>query len=172
MIFADQEYLNRLSILPSSYGQDRLVLLPRDPYFIFAYWELSRPTLNNFKAQWGEECLKSSQLMLRLLKYAWSEENKIESFSDIALDPGATSWYIKVQDPDRKYQAELGWRLPEGTFEPILKSNIIRTPRDSISNVIDENWQLPDWKARRLYRRISLYHLSSPEFFRHRKQKM
>lgn len=171
MVSSHQEYLNRGEALPRYYGEDRLVILARDPYSIFAYWEISAPTRERLKQEWGEERWEKAAPQMRIHKHERRREGSVESFYDIALREEADNWYIPVLEADRAYHAELGWRFPEGEFKPLLRSNTVHTPRDGLSDVIDEEWRLPDWKARKLYRRISLYHLSSPELFRRRKQR-
>lgn len=161
-------YLNRGESLPQYYSEDRLVILPRDPYSIFAYWEISLPTRETFKKKAGGERWPEATFLLRVYKHAWTDQNIVESFVDLDVSQESGNWYIPVDSADRFYHVELGWKLPEGPFQPLLCSNTVRTPRDSLSDLIDENWQLPDWKARKLFRRISLYHLSSTEFFRRR----
>ncbi len=163
-------YLNRGESLPQFYGVDRLVILPRDPYNIFAYWEVSLPTRDNLEKTAGVERWPEVTFLLRVYKHAWADEMTVESFFDLEVERESNNWYIPVTDADRYYHAELGWKLPESSFHSILRSNQVRTPRDGLSDLIDENWQLPDWKARKLFRRISLYHLSSAEFFRRRKK--
>ena len=61
---------------------------------------------------------------------------------------------------------ELGYVMPDGRYELILASNKVTTPRDRLSDILDEKWRLPDWQARKLYRRIALSHLSSQERLR------
>lgn len=166
MAVNQQGALARKETLPEYYGEDRLVLLPRDPYSLFAYWEISASTREHIRESWGEDIWRNSSPVLRICKHRWSRQGTIDSVIDIDLKPGADNWYISVTGPDHFYHAELGWRRPEGIFFPLLSSNLVRTPRDSISDLIDENWQLPDWKSRKLFRRISVYHLSSPELIR------
>lgn len=173
MINAQLQSLHSGESLPQHYGVDRLFILPRDPYCLFAYWEVSHPTVERLKNEWGEELWRQSSPQLRVYKHDWIREEQIESYYDVTLQEGSESWYLNVTDSDRLYHAELGWRLPpEGVFVTVLRSNAVRTARDGLSDIIDEEWQLPDWKARKLYRRISLYHLSSPEMFRRRKQRV
>ncbi len=168
---SQQEDRNWGEILPSYYGEDCLVALPRDPYYLFSYWEISIPTRQRLQREWGEKRWQSSTLQLRICKHSWEREKEVESFLDIPLSPEADSWYQQVSDSDRIYHAEIGWQLPEGDFQPVILSNPVKMARDGLSDIIDEEWQLPDWKARKLFRRISLYHLSSPELFRRRKQR-
>ncbi len=163
-------YLNRGESLPQCYGEDRLVILPRDPYNIFAYWEISLPAREALEKRVGVEQWPEVTFTLRVYKHAWAEEKTVENYFDLEVDRESNNWYIPVPDADRFYHVELGWKLPESSFQSILRSNLIRTPRDGLSDLIDENWQLPDWKARKLFRRISMHHLSSAEFLRRRKK--
>lgn len=165
-------YLHSGESLPHNYGLDRLVILPRDPYCLYAYWEITQPTVERLKNEWSEETWRQSAPQIRVCKHEWETEEHVESYYDVPLDGGSDNWYLHVPDSDRLYHTELGWRKPDGTFVAVLRSNAVRTARDGLSDVIDEAWQLPDWKARKLFRRISLYHLSSPEMFRHRKQRV
>ena len=163
------QFLHSGVSLPQFYGIDRLVILPRDPYSLFAYWEITESTREKLKSEWGDAAWQQAIFQMRVYKHQWDREEQIESFFDITLQDGSNNWYFNVTDTDRLYHTELGWRTADGNFRPVLRSNLVRTARDSISDIIDEEWQLPDWKARKLYRRISLYHLSSPEMFRRRK---
>lgn len=156
--------------LPQLYGEDRLVILPRDPHCIFCYWELSPSTRETLKEQAGAERWPDLSLLLRVFKHSCSDLKKVEGYFDLHLGRQEQHRYIAVPDADRPYHLELGWTPPQGSFQVLLRSRSVRTPRDGISDLVDEDWQLPDWKARKLYRRISLYHLSSAEFLRPRKK--
>jgi len=44
---------------------------------------------------------------------------------------------------------EVGVRTREGRFFMLVRSNVVRTPRFGVSDVLDEEWMLPDelyWK--------------------------
>jgi hypothetical protein len=160
---SSKEFLDGEKNLPSSYGRDRLVLLPRDPYWIFAYWEIS-PSTYLFLERETRQPKDFLELVLRVYRYHWGYDNdKVESHFDLKLSPSTNNWYINAGVPDRKYKTELGYYLADTEFKSFLTSNFVMTPRDSLSDVIDEKWRLPDWQARRLYRRITLSNLSSPE---------
>lgn len=156
-----KESLDGNEALPQYYGKDRLVLLPKDPNWIFAYWELNpgtrRQIENRVQKPWNLLDLNLRVHRLQML------EEKEEDFFDIRIVPSADNWYINTNGPDRKYFVELGVFLEGGHFLSILQSNTVTTPRDDISDIIDENWKLTDWQMRRFYRRISLHSLSSPE---------
>ncbi len=161
---SSREYLDGEENLPLHYGEDCLVLLPRDPYWLFAYWEISIPTRRNFESAF-QKTWESLQQALRVYRYNAQKTGK-ESHFDIQIDSSSDNWYIKAGVPDKQYQAELGCYLPGKGFQAILSSNIVSTPRDGLSDLIDENWRLPDWQARRLYWRISRSNISSLEMIR------
>ena len=166
MIEGIRDHLGSEAALPERYGEDCLVLMARDPYCLYAYWEVNPPALAKLPRT-GDEgaCFP---LRMRVFKHYYLREGEVESHFDLHLTPGSASWYITVGEPDCCYHAELGRLMPDGRFITLLCSNTVQTPRDSVSEIIDENWHLPDWKARKLYRRIALSHLSSPELFRWR----
>lgn len=160
MHLSSREYLDRGKNLPLYYGEDRLVLLPRDPYWLFAYWEISLPTRQRLAAEAPKD-YASLDFVLRVHRF--TKNNEDGSYFDLSITPTADNWYIKAGVPDKQYYVELGCYLPGEGFKAILTSNTVRTPRDSLSEIIDENWRLPDWQARRLYWRISRSNLSSLE---------
>ncbi len=162
----NRKELNSGGSLPPFYEEDTLVLLPRDPSWLYAYWEISSATLQWVKEEWAGEEWDLAVRQLRVFRHRWNREGEVESFFDIELSPGAGDWYLEAGQPDHFYHVELGWKKREGNFYCLLRSNTVRTPRDRVSDIVDENWTLPDWKFRRLFRRISLFNISSPELHR------
>jgi hypothetical protein len=69
-----RESLNAGETLPPFYGEDTLVLLARDPYWLFSYWELTWDTSTapvgrgNLWSQ-GKKCSGSKNLTMREKKY-------------------------------------------------------------------------------------------------------
>ena len=155
------EGLSMAEKLPSFYGEDRLVLLTRDPYWLFTYWEVTSATRQHLERE-GERSWEHLNLALKVKRYTAVMENE-ETCFHIPINHNTDNWCIEVGVPDRYYRVELGAQIPGKGFVALLCSNMVKTPRDEISNVIDENWQLPDWQARRLYRRISRSSISSLE---------
>src|SRR5262249_25896831 len=52
--------------LPAGYGKDRIVVMVRDPYWLHAYWELTRQAVQRAEAALGQEW-HTSRPILRLL---------------------------------------------------------------------------------------------------------
>ena len=162
------EDLDGGEILPLFYGEDRLVLFTRDPYWLYAYWEFNEETRagveETVRKPWGE-------LEFALRVHRFNGGNKEESYYDIKIDPSALNWYLQVGVPDRQYRVDLGYYPPGKGFIPVLTSNLASTPRDNLSGIIDDKWRLPDWQARQLYMRIARSSLSSLEMMLHREKR-
>ncbi|NLZ92682.1 MAG: DUF4912 domain-containing protein [Firmicutes bacterium] len=143
----DRHELNAGWMLPRSYGVDRLVLMPCDPHKLFTYWEIT-PQLEKEMSAFYPGTWEMGRTMLKLLNLDTGNEEKI------AIEVFATSWYLDVTDADQSYQAHLGRELPDGTFATMLTSNTVRTPRDSLSSVIDPRWRMFAFWQHRYNRKI------------------
>ncbi|MBS3886128.1 MAG: DUF4912 domain-containing protein [Dethiobacter sp.] len=132
---ADRHELNAGWELPGAYGIDRLVLLPKDPHWLFAYWEVTAKLENRFRKQYGADW-DTAQLILRI------HDLETGRHREITLDGRADNNYLQVEEADHAYYVEMGRILPNGSFISMLISNIIRTPRNSISAVIDPSWKM------------------------------
>ncbi|MGB4617027.1 MAG: DUF4912 domain-containing protein, partial [Dethiobacteria bacterium] len=121
MLSAQQEALNRGLVLPRYYGEDRLVLLPRDPYCIFAYWEITPATRERLRERWGEEAWNQAFPQLRVVKQNPAE--RVEESFEVTIQAEAENWYLTNLQPDCYYHLELGWRHPAAGFQPVLRSN-------------------------------------------------
>lgn len=128
--------------LPERYGIERLVLMVRDPYWLYAYWEISATRQDEFQTCYGHGSWQSSRAMLRLYDVTGVEFNgsNANSFIDIPVNDEADNWHVYVGKPDRELCLELGRVLPDGRFITLLRSNTVLTPRASLSDRLDEEW--------------------------------
>lgn len=126
--------------LPSDYGESRIVLMVRDPYWIHAYWDLPPSKKEELRSIVGSEIFNRSRKILRVYDVSdW------KSF-DINLGDEAKNWYINVGEPNRSWCVDIGYLTPSGRFLVAARSNIISTPRDGMSDVVDEEWMTIDWE--------------------------
>jgi hypothetical protein len=125
--------------LPPGYGDNRIVLMVRDPYWLHAYWEVNEKRSSEIKKEIGENAFSSAKEHLRV----YDTENW-NSF-DIEVTGGARSWYLKVPVPNRTYCVDIGFKTADGRFIAAARSNWVTTPLDRMSDVIDEQWMIPDW---------------------------
>lgn len=123
------------SELPESYGENNLHLNVRDPYWLYAYWEVRedhvRQTLDRLGGRWHSV---SSILRLEVVTGGGREV-----VHDIPLPPDVRNWFVNV-DPNRTYVMELGLLHDDGRYIELVRSNAVTAPRAGVSEVIDEEW--------------------------------
>jgi hypothetical protein len=127
--------------LPSGYGDDRVAALPRDPYWVFAYWEISDGRRAAVRREHGPRVWEKSRLVLRVYDVTgllFDGTNAHRSW-DIGVG-GASTWYVNVGAPDHEWCLDLGLVLPDGRFVVLARSNVVRTPADGFSALTDAEW--------------------------------
>ena len=131
--------------LQDTYGEDRLVILPRDPYWMFAYWEITEKKRKQIRAKYGKNIFEKAQLVLRVHDVTDMKRftgKKSHSFKDVSVSIDTKNWYVNVDYPGKSWCIELGLKTPKGRFIVILRSNIINLPSGRVSNITDEQWML------------------------------
>jgi len=138
--------------LPGGYGQDKAVLQVRDPWWLHAYWEVTSNTFDSLKSRLGD-AFYSAKMVIRV--YDVSEiifnGKNAHSFFDVESNPQANNWYIDTGGSGRSWCVDVGLRLPNGEFIPIVRSNTVRTPLEGPSWITDEEWMIPEDMFARLY---------------------
>lgn len=110
--------------LPGSYHEDKLVLMPKDPEYMFCYWELT-PGLVDEK---GREKIPDGNYR-ETLKINWESKSLFEpNFTFIPVFFWARKWYFGVPQVGQRYQVELGWLSDTGHFISIIRSNLSELP--------------------------------------------
>jgi uncharacterized protein len=135
--------------LPKAYGEDRLVLIARDPFVVHAYWEATPERLEREKAWFGWE----SKICIRIFDITgvqFDGRNAI-GYLDQEVIERSGNWYLDLGRPGHSFCADLGLLSPEGRFFPLVRSNYITIPRDGVSDVIDEEWMLADEEFWKIY---------------------
>ena len=138
--------------LPGGYGEDRIVLQVRDPWWLHSYWEVTGATLEGLKGRIGD-AFYGAKMILRVYDIShihFNGKNAHRSF-DIEVGFQTSSWYIDTAGPGRSWCVEVGLRLASGEFIKIARSNIVHTPLEGPSWVTDEQWMVPDEMFARLY---------------------
>jgi hypothetical protein len=127
--------------LPRAYGHDRIVLLPRDPWWLLAYWEVTPNTRIQALRTLGAEA-EGAREVLRVYDVTFvnfTGDNAWLSF-DLELPPGADHFYVNVGRPAASYCVEIGLRAPTGRFFPLARSNSVTTPRSAPSPDTTVRW--------------------------------
>lgn len=138
--------------LPQGYGDNRIVLMVRDPYWAYAYWEITADK----KDEIARRCGVGWNNLTKVLR-VYDVTNIIfngtnaNSYFDIEINDYAFSWYINLGRPDTSWCVDLGVKTPSGEFIMIVRSNCITTPRDTASWITDEEWMIVEEDFRKLY---------------------
>ena len=123
---------------PETYGIDRVVLLVRDPEWLYSYWDIS-----------GESWAKLIQRGITNPSNGWQRVLRLQdmtgrtlnggggSFVDVELDDVAREWYFQAPVPDRVYLVEFGYRSASGEFLVLARSNLVQVPRKAPSDDLD-----------------------------------
>ncbi len=145
--------------LPRAYGEDRIVLMTRDPFVAYAYWETSPARIERERAWFGWD----SRLCVRIYDITGVafDGHNASGYYDQEITEQVGNWYFNLGRPSHSFCADLGLLTPEGRFLTLSRSNYITMPRDGVSDVVDEEWMVVDEEFWRLYGGPS--GLSSPE---------
>lgn len=139
--------------IPSGYGKTESFLLPKDPAWLFLFWEITQSTLDCVKSQYGQETLEKARTVIRLHDVTGVElfdgTNSVR-FYDMPVIFEARSWYINAPESGRAYLADLGYLTEDGRFILITRSNITSVPSGRISNVVDDKWMIVEGDFQKL----------------------
>ena len=145
--------------IPRYYGVDRLVLMVRDPNWLFAYWEITAARQEEFARQHGPEAWRQSRPVLRVYDVTGVDFNgsNANKFIDFHISNYDDNWHVEVAQPNSTFCVDLGRILPDGRFITLLRSNMVHTPSMDVSNHVDEEWM---W-IEGIYRTITRLHPGS-----------
>ncbi len=129
--------------LPERYFDNKLVLMARDPYWCYAYWDISPELMEKAHNEAGGSGAILTLRVYDITGINFDGKNALK-FVDITVSGEANNWYINVWEAGRKYVLDLGYKKYDGTFVVIKRSNPVTTPKDTVSNVIDEEWMTVD----------------------------
>lgn len=130
--------------LPDGYGDSRIVLLPRDPKWAYAYWDISNDHKEELRSQGGQ------QLMLRLYDVTDIDQNVQSAHSMQQQDchEMARSWYIEIPVSDRDYTAELGYLTADDRWLMLARSAPVRVPPTYPSSWAKDQFVTISWDER------------------------
>ncbi len=132
-----------LGDLPGGYGESRIVLMPRDPQWAYAYWDIPDSHKSELRYQGGQ------QLALRLID-ATDINLAIEmphSVQEYPCDELAQEWYLPIPVSDRDYVAEIGYRTGDGRWLMLSRSAAVRIPPTYPSDWIEDCFVTVAWDS-------------------------
>ncbi|MGB3310925.1 MAG: DUF4912 domain-containing protein [Nodosilinea sp.] len=132
-----------LADLPSGYGESRIVLMPRDPQWAYAYWDIPHTHKDDLRRQGG------SRLALRFY-----DVTDIDFYSQVPhslqqyeCDEMAREWYLPIPVSDRDYVAEIGYLCNDGRWLVLARSAPVHIPPVYPSDWVEDHFVTVDWQA-------------------------
>jgi hypothetical protein len=117
--------------IPDSYDVDVVRALVQDPFHLMVYWELRPESLRALAALFPDVSVASFHASMRLTDM----DEGYEAYVVIPL--AGKYWFLTM--PDKGYRVDIGARSEEYGFVPIIRSNVVRTPRGTISPELDHD---------------------------------
>ncbi|MGI8905599.1 MAG: DUF4912 domain-containing protein [Candidatus Sumerlaeaceae bacterium] len=135
--------------LPNEYGDTKIVLLVRDPEWVYAYWEINDAKREELKLSRNGHDRRTVIRLYKITARNWPSEGA-HYFFDLDVSPYALNWYIKLPEPAQQWCAELGVFDEHNSYISICRSNTIGTPRNTISEETDSEWMVVEETFRKL----------------------
>jgi uncharacterized protein len=128
--------------LPDGYGESRIVLMPRDPQWAYAYWDVPQEARNDMRRQGGQ------QLALRLYDVTDIDiaSQAPHSLLEYPCDELAREWYLPVPVSDRDYVIDIGYRAFDGRWLVLARSASVRIPPVYPSDWIEDHFITVTWE--------------------------
>ncbi|PSB53375.1 DUF4912 domain-containing protein [Chamaesiphon polymorphus] len=131
-----------LGDLPGGYGDSRIVLLPRDPQWAYAYWDIPIEHKNELRYHGGQ------QLALRI--YDVTDINldhqSPHSIQEYPIDEMAREWYLPIPVSDRSYTIDIGYRCGDGRWLVLARSTSVNIPPVYPSDWIEDIFITVPWE--------------------------
>jgi hypothetical protein len=127
--------------LPEGYGESRIVLMPRDPQWAYAYWDTPNHHKEDLRRQGGE------RLALRLYDVTDVDltHQAPHSMQQFDCDELAREWYLQIPVSDRDYQVEIGYLAADGRWLVLARSNTVRIPPVYPSDWSEDHFLTVTW---------------------------
>jgi hypothetical protein len=128
--------------LPDGYGESRIVLMPRDPQWAYAYWDTPNGHKAELRSQGGE------RLALRLYDVTDIDlgQQAPHSMQQVDCDELARHWYLPIPISDRDYQVEIGYLTGDGRWLVLARSNTVRIPPVYPSDWSEDHFMTINWE--------------------------
>lgn len=110
--------------LPTAYGTGKLLLLARDPHWLYAYWDLTDAQLREYNQKSA-----SGHLALRI----HAGEVQDSPLFTQEVHPESRNWFLHVPQAGGKYLAELGYLNAARRWVRVSLSAATLTPSDELS---------------------------------------
>ncbi|MFM2431222.1 MAG: hypothetical protein RLZZ511_2435 [Cyanobacteriota bacterium] len=128
--------------LPAGYGESRIFLLPRDPQWAYAYWDVPNEAREAARQQGGQ------QLALRLydvtdIDLDYQSPHNLQEYG---CEEMTREWYLPIPVSDRDYMLEIGYRSWDGCWLMLAQSTVMRVPPVYPSDWVEDHFATVGWE--------------------------
>ncbi len=128
--------------LPDGYGESSIVLMPRDPQWAYAYWDIPNNNREVLRRQGG--------IRLALRFYDVTDINldfqNPHSLQQYECDELAREWYLPVPVSDRDYVVEIGYLCADGRWLVLSRSTPAHMPPVYPSDWVEDKFITIPWE--------------------------
>ncbi|MFG6098877.1 DUF4912 domain-containing protein [Leptothoe sp. ISB3NOV94-8A] len=127
--------------LPGGYGESRIVLMPRDPQWAYAYWDIPGVHKEEMRRQGGV------RLAIRFYDVTDIDINSVapHSLQQYECDEMAREWFLPIPVSDRDYIAEIGYVAADGRWLLMARSAPIHVPPVYPSDWVEDHFVSVNW---------------------------
>ncbi len=112
--------------LPVSYNQTYIRIVPKDPYVIYSYWEITTSTRMDFQGHFGHPLWEKSSPALKI------HDLSGDNYSYIKINDQSDHCYINFNRPGCMVKAEIGRLVSDQFFISFAGSNVVQMPNNKI----------------------------------------
>lgn len=127
--------------IPWGYGQDRVTAAAVDPEQLYAWWEVTDPSIERARKALGPG---GAGAWLNLRVYDTSgiifDGTNAHGYFDHAVDRSTRQWFFAIGKPTSTAYVEVGMKSSEGYFAKIARSGRVDFPRREPAP-----WSEPEW---------------------------
>ena len=121
-----EPFIDRGLPLPETYDVDIIRAMLQDPFRIFIYWEVRDQSLQALTRYFAPDDAQTFRTTLKLIELGEGHQ--------VFFDVSHNGRYWLQVFPDRQYQFEIGVRSPKHGYISLVRSNIVQTPRGTVSS--------------------------------------
>ncbi len=111
--------------LPEAYGTQRLLLVARDPHWLYAHWDMTLEQLREHNT-----ASRDGHLVVRVFRDQPAGKPVLEQH----VHPESRNWFLHVGRGGVKYVAQLGYFDRKGAWKTVTTSSATLTPPDVLSS--------------------------------------
>ena len=108
-------------VLPEAYGTGKLLLVAREPHWLYAWWDLRPQQQRTYNARSAQ-----GHLVVRV----YSSALKGQPLTEAHVHPESRHWFIHVDRAGSEYVAELGYYGSKRQWSTVATSTPAKTPQD------------------------------------------